>query len=61
MDEDFESPVVPKLAAGFTALSEEYKELANRYTQLEVKLEEAKKQVSYAGVTRSPLFPLPFS
>ena len=50
MDEDFDSPVVQKLAAGFSALSEEYKELANRYTQLEVKLEEAKKQVSYTDV-----------
>jgi len=50
MDEDFDSPVVQKLAAGFSALSEEYKELAERYTQLEVKLEEAKKQVSYTDV-----------
>jgi len=47
MDEDFDSAAVQKLAAGFSALSEEYRELANRYTQLEAKLEEAKKQVSY--------------
>jgi len=50
MDEEFDSPVVQKLAAGFSALSEEYKKLANRYSQLEVKLEEAKKQVSYTDV-----------
>jgi len=50
MDEDLDSPVVQKLAAGFSALSEEYRELANRYTQLEAKLEEAKKQVSCPDV-----------
>lgn len=39
-----------QLAAGFSALSDEYKDLARRYQQLETKLTRAQEQVWLPGL-----------